>query len=160
MTKTQKFLFAFAFALLIGALAPQAAAQISCYACDPYNDWCDTGCWYCQIDYPDDYCPQQYYHETTCGAYTGACLTCTPTWSETSRSYRGSYGNGDFHWTYWECTHHVVELVTETDTSECNLSSYYWTRSYCDDRIDHSESGSGYQDCCDGGWYCDGHHSC
>jgi len=159
MCKLQKFLIVAAFAVLVFAVAPSTQAQMECNSCDPQTSWCSEECWYC--DPPSiDYCPQYNVVYSTCGDYRGACLNCTPTWSETSRQYRGSYGNGDFHWTYWECTHHVVEWVTETDTSYCNQSEYYWTRSYCDDRIDHSESGSGYQDCCDGGWYCDGHHSC
>ena len=131
---------------------------MECSQCDPQSSFCDESCWYC--DPPEiDYCPQQNVVNSTCGDYMGACLNCYPTWSETARENRGSYGNGDFHWTYWECTHHLVDWVTQTDTSQCNQSSYYWTRSFCDDHIDHSKSGSTYQDCCDG-WYCNGYHSC
>ncbi|HKO54646.1 MAG TPA: hypothetical protein VJ276_02140 [Thermoanaerobaculia bacterium] len=157
MSHRTKLFLGLAFAALVFAAVPAAQAQIDCNYCDPANSFCDESCYYC-IGYTQDGCADYGY--STCGEEIGACLTCSPTWSETSRQYRGSYGNGDFHWTYWECTHHVVEWVTLTDTSHCNTSSSYWTMSYCDDSIDHSESGVGYQDCCDGGWYCDGHHSC
>jgi hypothetical protein len=158
MSTTVKFLLGLAFVALLCAVAPAAQAQIACSECDPQYSDCSETCWYCFGFTQDGGCLQTRY--STCGQRSSGCLNCTPTWSETSRVYRGSYGNDDFHWTYWECTHHVVEWVTLTDTSHCNSNSAYWTSSYCDDTIDHSESGSGPQECCDGGYYCDGHHSC
>jgi hypothetical protein len=161
MSRIEKTLFAFAIVMLLFVAAPSAEAQIACDECDPQTSYCEETCWYCRFLSPDGYCAQTNVRYSTCGVRGGyGCLNCDPTWSETSRDYRGSYGNGDFHWTYWECTHHVVELVTMTDTSACNENPAYRTYTYCDDTIDHSESGSSYQDCCDGGWYCDGNHSC
>ena len=160
MSRITKTLFGCAVVVLLFAAAPAAQAQMECSECNPQYSFCEEECWYCWPPHID-YCPQQNVHISTCGDRGGyGCLNCNPTWSEASREYRGSYGNGDFHWTYWECTHHVVEWVTVEDTSDCNENPAYNTYSYCDDRIDHSESGSGYQDCCDGGWYCDNNHSC
>jgi hypothetical protein len=161
MPKLTKVLLVCTFAAALAAAAPAAQAQLGeCWdTCDPYSSSCDQYCQNCEVYTIDNGCLS--WSPSTCGESLGACIpgNCTPNWSE-SRAYRGSYGNGDFHWTYWECTHHVVELVTVTDTNNCNINSSYRSFSYCDDTIDHSESGSGYQDCCDGGWYCDGHHSC
>jgi hypothetical protein len=159
MSRIERLLIAFALLSLLFVAAPAAQAQMECSECNPEYSDCSEECWYCWPPHID-YCPQQNVRITTCGDRGSGCLNCSPTFTETSRVYKGSYGNGDFHWTYWECTHHVVELVTMTDTSYCNSNSSYWTYQFCDDRIDHSESGSGYQDCCDGGWYCDNNHSC
>lgn len=161
MSRIEKLVLTAAVAVLLFVVVPSAQAQIECNECDPQYSYCEEECWYCFPLHPDGYCPQQNVHYSTCGVRGGyGCLNCEPDFQETSRVYKGSYGNGDFHWTYWECTHHVVELVTMTDQYSCNENPAYNSYTYCDDTIDHSESGSGYQDCCDGGWYCDGNHSC
>ncbi|HKO54645.1 MAG TPA: hypothetical protein VJ276_02135 [Thermoanaerobaculia bacterium] len=160
MSTSVKYLLGFALVALLCAAAPAAKAQIACDECDPYFSSCSEDCWYCFGFNPDGSCLNTRY--STCGQRSAGCIpdTCSPSFYESNREYRGSYGNGDFHWTYWECTHHVVEWVTVTDANACNTNAAYRSYGYCDDTIDHSESGSGYQDCCDGGWYCDGHHSC
>jgi hypothetical protein len=160
MWKPERLLFVVAVLALLFVAAPAAQAQMPCSQCDPATSYCDDECYYCRGFNVDGSCTTTLYSTCAGRLGTAACLNCTPTWTETSRQYRGSYGNDDFHWTYWECTHHVVEWVTETDSSHCNTDSTYWSRSFCDDTIDHSESGSGPQECSDGSQYCDGFHSC
>lgn len=153
------------------ALIPAAQAQMECSQCDPQYSWCEESCWYCEVPHPDGYCDQWAVVNTTCGDYMGACLNCNPTWSETGRTAVGTYGES--HWSFWDgfsCSHHTVYRVTETDTSQCNESSYYWTRQFCDDDEDGWKWWNGnYVDCCDGYalpgvpdslFTCNGWHSC
>lgn len=154
------------------AIIPAAQAQMQCFQCDPYTSSCSDECWYCQIDHIDnEYCEQYNVVYSTCGDFQGACLNCTPTWQETSRQNVGTYGES--HWQFWDgysCSHHSVDLVTETDTSQCNANSSYWTRQSCDDTEDGSKYWAGaYVDCCDGYslpgvpnsfFTCNHYHSC
>jgi hypothetical protein len=151
------------FAVLLCAtfIAAPATAQISCYECDAQSTACSTPCWWCQIDYPDNYCPQQYYNETTCGDYGAGCMqdNCTPNWVVTSRVNQGTYGDGDF----WACSHHKVDKVTETDTNHCSTASWGWTRVWCDDYVDGQKfAWPSWPDCCDGspGFSCNHYHHC
>ena len=154
----------------IVAFIPAAQAQIDCGQCDPYSSGCDSPCIFCIIDTMDQGC--QLWEETTCGAGGRPCLTCAPNYQETGRSNVGTYGEAT--WWYWApaCNHHRVDLVTQTDSNQCNTDSTYWTRTFCDDWVDWWKQGTSYtdyQDCCDG-WCgpgvpcsfmtCNHYHSC
>jgi len=134
---------------------PTASAQIECYECDPWGP-CYEECWYCWPPHPD-YCPQNNVHYTTCGDRTGACMqdNCTPDWEETGRVAVGTYGQAIDYWNCaffedCECEHHTVYRVTEEDQNQCNMSSYYWEREFCDNVIDGEKHGHDQPDCCDG----------
>ena len=167
MKSILRILFAVAAVLVV---IPAAQAQMQCYQCDPYASSCEESCWYCQIDHIDnEYCEQYNVVYSTCGEFRGACLNCTPTWQETSRQNVGTYGSSWWVPFTWGCDHHRVDLVTETDTSQCNANSAYWTRTTCDDWVDGWKQGPGHPDCCDGfcGPYlpcpqfsCNHYHSC
>jgi hypothetical protein len=162
---------ALACAALIAA-APEAQAQygIECWQCDPWGS-CSQSCWYCSVPHPDGYCNQWDVVQTTCGDATGACMqdNCTPNWQQTGYEAVGTYGeSGNWFNCYWwgdcECEHHTVYKVTETDQNQCNLSSYYHTRQYCDDVTDGWKwSNTGMPNCCDGNpshFSCNHWHSC
>lgn len=148
----RSFLRSFLVIAAVLAIVPAVQAQPSCYSCDPYSSSCEEPCWYCLIDYPDGYCDQFNVAYSNCGDFMGACVTCTPTWQETSRQNVGTYGSTTWHPFQFGCNHHRVDIVTESDTSECNINSNYWTRTTCDDWVDASKSGTItiIPDCCDG----------
>ena len=157
-----------------------AAAQIDCDTCDPYsNHWSDE-CYICRRPGQD---PGQCgtYISTTCGddrTMGGNCLQdgCNPYWVETSDVNVGTYGEAEFSYSFgqltYACDHHKVDLVTVTDSNQCNENSYWWTRSYCTDTVDAWKPWqTWYQDCCDGlspypyihadpTYSCNDYHSC
>ena len=169
--KGSLFVAAMLVLLLAGA---DAQAQAFCGSCDPYGS-CDVSCWYCDelVDPESGACPQWAYHETTCGQYSGACVpgNCTPNWQETARTTIGQYGETTYGvicspWPYcyptFGCEHHRVDRVTEEDVNECNTSSYYHQRQFCDDYVDFTlphRTGSA-PDCCSYPAYCNDWHSC
>src|SRR5689334_18232323 len=94
------------FLLLLSAFAWMFIA-VAAYAdcvdeCDPINSYCSQECQECRGWNPDGSCI--FYHNTTCGATSSACLNdnCTPSWSETSRTNVGTYDGNSLN----ECTHH------------------------------------------------------
>jgi len=143
-----------------------ASAQIECTECDPYSNLCSDPCLKCTF-YTQDGCGG--YTETTCGATGsggthGRCLTCEPSWSETSRVTQGTYDGNSWS----SCDHHSLQWVTLTDSNHCNVNSDYWTQSYCDNVIDGHKYGW-FPDCCDGYgpggnpdplYTCNDYHSC
>jgi hypothetical protein len=167
MNRNLRWTFACTFAFFLCLAIPQAArAQMACLDCDPYNSSCSEECWYCQTPHINNECPQYEVEYSTCGDYLGACIqdNCTSNWQETNRVTQGTYGNGSM----FSCSHHRVDWVTETDSNQCNLSSYFWTRHYCDDDVDGGKSGW-FPDCCDGygpggvpdaTYTCNDYHSC
>jgi hypothetical protein len=165
MIKRTLLLFSFAVALFLFA-APRAQAQIQCDSCDPYASYCDDECWYCRTDYQDGYCPADKTVYTTCGDYSGTCLTCAPAWSETSRTNIGTYGTEDYGWSWngypeFACEHHRVDSVTYHDVNQCNLNSAYWNKTDCEDTTDYwSGWQSQYQYCCGYPLSCNNYHSC
>ena len=150
--------FSFAAAMLF---ASAASAQQECNQCDPWNSYCSDPCAVC-IQFGMDGCV--LYDWSTCGDAWGACLdgTCSPNWVETSRTNVGTYDGRSWN----GCTHHRVDSVTIEDANECNINSYFWTRTYCDDWIDDYKSGCCYPSCCEGvgenntQLECNGFHSC
>ena len=164
MSKTiRKFLV---LALLTSAwMLFAAAAYADCSdECDPYNSGCSDPCQECRGWNPDGSC--LFYHNTTCGAVSAACINdnCTPSWYESSRTNVGTYDGNSLN----ECTHHSVDSVTLTDANQCNKNSAYWSQTYCDDYIDGHKYGCCYPSCCSGysddypyqALSCNGYHSC
>lgn len=173
MTRSVKGALLFAAAMLL--VAGAAEAQSNCALCDPYG-MCGVDCWTCSVLVDPEWgvCPEWAYSETTCGDYLGACnqYGCTPDWEITERVNVGSYGESTFGfmcsiYPFYcfptsGCSHHLVDRVTETDQNQCNISSYYWQRTYCDDYIDFAEPQQvgPPPDCCDFPQYCNNWHSC
>src|SRR5260370_25031366 len=159
MTKITRPFFAITVVLVLTAdVAAQAQQQYpDCPSCPSLP--CDPYCQYCNgIEPPDGGCSNWAYQHCSDMA---ACITpgCTSNWTQTSSSVRGTFGVG--YAVY--CEHHTLFWVTETDTNQCNTSSYYWTRSSCVDDLDGYKWGS-FPDCCNGSpsslFTCDHHHSC
>ncbi|HYI08028.1 MAG TPA: hypothetical protein VEK57_03050 [Thermoanaerobaculia bacterium] len=149
------------FSFVIVAVFASAAYGQECNTCDPWYSYCGDYCDVC-IQYGMDGCVQ--WQGSTCGAQSGACLDdyCTPNWVEQSRVTQGTYDGRSL----WGCNHHLVQWVVTIDTNECNIASYFHTRSYCDDVIDDYKNGCCYPSCCEGYGelntllQCDGEHSC
>ena len=156
------------FVLFVSALAWMflaVAAQALCEdECDPYNSYCGQECDVCRGYNPDGSC--LFYHTTTCGATSSACLsdTCTPSWYESNRTNVGTYDGNSIN----SCTHHSVDSVTVTDANACNINAAYRSYTYCDDYIDGHKCGGFYPSCCNGysddypyqALSCNGYHSC
>ena len=155
----RSFLLTLSFAALF-FFASAATAQ-ECTQCDPYNSYCSDYCDVC-IQFGMDGCVQ--WAPSTCGQQWGACLqdSCSPNWVETSRVTQGTYDGRSL----FGCNHHLVQWVTEEDTNDCNINSYFHTRSYCDNVIDDYKNGCCYPSCCEGYGElgtlleCDGDHTC
>ena len=171
--KTIKGALLLACGMLLFAAA-SAQAQVNCNLCDPYGP-CYTDCWYCdfEVDPEYGYCPEYAYHVTTCGERMGACTqeNCTPNWTTTDRVTVGQYGETTYGilcspWPYcyptFGCDHHVVDRVTQHDNNECNLSSYYNDRQFCDDYVSFSlpHQVSPIPNCCAYPYFCNDWHSC
>lgn len=152
-------LYVFSF-LVIAAFASTANGE--CWnECNPYFSSCDQYCDVCiqqGIDGCIDWAP------STCGQSSGGCIpsNCTPDWDEVSRVTHGTYDGRSL----WGCNHHVVQWVTLTDNNECNVNSYFYTYSFCDNVIDDYKNGCCYPSCCEGvgelntQLECDGDHTC
>lgn len=162
------------FVAIVLLLASRSAqAQSFCGNCDPYGS-CSVSCWYCTelVDPQYGACPEYAYVVTTCGDFLGACTpdNCTPNWQTTDYEEVGFYGETTYGWHYhdwhwwptWGCEHHVVGRVTQTDANQCNTSSYYWERQYCNDYVDFSieQSWEHIPNCCAYPHYCNDWHSC
>jgi len=131
--------------------------------CDPYTSYCSQECDRCTHQGIDG-CDR--WRTTTCGAQLCGCLAdnCTPNWVETARTNVGTYDGNSWN----SCTHHSVDSVTVTDYNQCNVSSYYYSYTYCDNYIDGYKNGGFYPSCCNGynegypyqALTCNGYHSC
>jgi len=147
-------------ALPLAVLFASGAAAQTCNQCTPYSD-CDESCTRCR-GFTQDGCLNEI--ESTCGEFGGACMQCAPSYVETSRQVRGTYGNGSM----FSCSHHKVESVTRHDNNQCNTNSTYWDVTTCEDTIDGGKSGW-FPDCCNGygpngvpdsTYTCNHQHSC
>ena len=153
------------FALsLVAMMMFAVAAFAECDTeCDPYTSYCSQECDVCTHQGIDG-CDR--WRTTTCGAQLGGCLAdnCTPNWVETARTNVGTYDGNSWN----SCTHHSVDSVTVTDYNQCNVSSYYYSYTYCDNYIDGYKNGGFYPSCCNGynegypyqALTCNGYHSC
>jgi hypothetical protein len=162
--------------VLLFSLPLVASAQGHCDYCNPTFSSCGEPCWYCRGDQVDGSCAWDRVVDSTCGEYAGGCIpdNCTPSWQETARENRGTYGRTDWWCSYpggcvWGCDHHRVDWVTYTDANHCNTNSNYWTTNSCVDYIDAQKGWSSHQqDCCSGfgpwgldpTFTCNHYHSC
>jgi len=149
-------LFIATLALVLGPFVARAQGFPDCGTCPTLS--CDETCQYCDgIESPDGGCSNFAYKSCM---DTGACIKpgCTSSWNQTSSIVRGTYGVN----LYFYCEHHKVSWTTEADANQCNISSYFWTRSSCVDITDYYKIQTGNADCCDGHspFVCDHHHSC
>lgn len=155
------------FVLGVPFFTGTAEAQMYCNQCEPTSTSCDTECAYCDTLYPNnEWCAPEEYHVTTCGDFGAGCLNCSPNWVETSRVNQGTYGDSNT----WQCSHHRVDRVTETDVNHCSTQSWAWTRVTCDDYVDGQKFYfPTWPDCCDGqgpdgspnsDFTCNDYHSC
>ncbi len=132
-------------------IAGSAFAKMDCDNCDPYGSHCSDPCYICRQPGPDPGTCRSTPISTTCGddrVLGGNCLQngCSPSFYEVSRVNQGTYQNNYVAY----CNHHKVEWVTEQDANHCNLNSFWWTRSHCEDHQDGYKFGTSTVDCCDG----------
>jgi len=129
--------------------------------CSPVFSYCGQTCDVCThqgIDGCDG------WRSSTCGDEMGGCLddNCTPNFQETSRTTVGTYDGVSFS----HCNHHLVQSVSVTDSNHCNVNSYFYSYTYCDNVIDDYKNNCCWPSCCSGygengtPLSCNGIHSC